>query len=93
MKAKTIKSVIHKKVNDWLESIEDSNVREIAEKNTIVTGGCIASMFLNEPPKDFDIYFRTKVAAVAVAEYYVSRFEPAKKKGIEVKVWVETTNP
>lgn len=74
MKTKTIKKVIQAKVDDWLTSIEDAAVRDLAKKNTIVTGGCIASMLLNEPVNDFDIYFRTPAAAEAVARYYVDRF-------------------
>ena len=74
MKGKTIKAVIAKKINDWVSSIDDPAVAELARKNTIVTGGAIASMLLNEPVNDFDIYLRTKQAAEAIATYYVNRF-------------------
>lgn len=89
MKAKTIKATIRKKVNDWLASIEDDAVKMLAEKNTIVTGGSIASMLLKEPVNDFDLYFRNKETAVAVAKYYVARFKPAKQRGIECAVRVD----
>ena len=74
MKSKTIKKIIRAKVDEWLASIDDSSVRNLAAKNTIVTGGAIASMLLNEPVNDFDIYFRNSYAAEAVARYYVDRF-------------------
>jgi hypothetical protein len=74
MKTKTIKKVIKAKIDDWLSSIDDENVRKIAEANTIVTGGAIASMLMNEPVNDYDIYFRTQAAAEAVARHYVERF-------------------
>jgi hypothetical protein len=74
MKGKTINAVIRKKVNDWLASIDDDEVREVAKKNTIVTGGCIASMLLGEKVNDFDIYFETHAAAATIAKYYVERF-------------------
>lgn len=74
MKAKTIKSVIRSKVNEWLASIEDEALRELLAKNIIVTGGCIVSMLLKERVNDFDIYFRTHAAASAAAKYYVDRF-------------------
>ena len=74
MKAKTIKAVIAKKMKQWWDSIEDESVRKLAEKNTIVTGGCIASMLLKEKVNDFDVYFRTKEATEAVAQYYVDKF-------------------
>lgn len=89
MKARTIKKVLRAKVDEWLASIEDLTVRDLAGKNTIVTGGCIASMLLREPVNDFDIYFRTKEAAIAVAEYYVPRLKIKKRAGIECKMWVE----
>lgn len=89
MKAKTIKKVIKSKVDDWLASIEDEKVRDLASKNTIITGGCIASMLLKEPVNDFDVYFANKETAVAVAEYYVKRFNPKNKNGIPVPIYVE----
>lgn len=90
MKAKTIKSVLRKKVDEWLETIEDDEVRKLANDNTIVTGGCIASMLLAEPVNDFDIYFRTREATEAIARYYVKRFEPENRNGIECSISVQT---
>lgn len=89
MKAKTIKKIIKAKVDDWLSSIEDEAVRELASKNTIVTGGCIASMLLKEPVNDFDLYFANKETTVAVAKYYVSRFHSKNKAGIAVPIHVD----
>lgn len=90
MKAKLIKSVLRKKLDDWLISIEDDNIRGIIARNTIVTGGCIASMLLNEKINDFDVYFRNKETVVAVTKYYMEKFLPKVQKGtpynIEVKV-------
>jgi len=77
MKAKTIKAALRKKVNEWTASIEDQAVRHLAEENTMVTGGAIASMLLNEPVNDFDIYFRNAASAEAVARYYVGKFAEA----------------
>lgn len=89
MKAKTIKAVLRKKVDDWLSSIEDEAVRKLAAENTIVTGGAIASMLLKEPVNDFDIYFRTHEATLAVAKYYVHRFDCKNKHGISVPIFVQ----
>lgn len=89
MKAKTIKKIIKSKVDDWLSSIEDEAVRDLASKNTVVTGGCIASMLLKEPVNDFDLYFTNKETTVAVAKYYVSRFKSKNKHGIEVPIHVD----
>lgn len=88
MKSKVIKSVIRKKIDAWLASIEDPAVKALAEKNTIVTGGCIASMLLKEKINDFDLYFRNKETTRAIANYYVARFKPTEKHGISCNISV-----
>lgn len=88
MKGKTIKAVIAKKMEDWFKSIEDESIRLLARKNVFVTGGCIASMLLREKVNDFDVYFRTKEAALAIANYYVPRFTIKKRNGIECGISV-----
>lgn len=77
-----IKRELKEKMSDWLGSITDENVRQLAQKNTIVTGGAIASMLLGEKVNDFDVYFRNKETAVAVAQYYVQDFITRRNKKI-----------
>jgi hypothetical protein len=93
MKAKTIKAVLRRKLDALLESIDDEAVRELVAKNTIVTGGAIASMLLGEPVNDFDIYFRDIDTCEAVAAYYVAQFKlsPPKnfKHGGDIQIWHE----
>lgn len=79
MKAKTIKLVLRKVIKKVAKSITNDAVRTLFTQNAIVTGGSIASMLLGEPVNDFDIYFRTREATVAIAEYYVSQFEKSGK--------------
>lgn len=81
MKVKTINKTIKDKVDDWLKSIKDVELRKKLKSDIVVTGGCIASMLLREPVNDFDIYFTTKESTVAVAKYYINQFlaENAKK--------------
>lgn len=74
-----IKRELSAKIADWIDSITDEEVAKLAAKNTIVTGGSIASMLLGEKINDFDVYFRNKETAVAVAKYYVDSFVKAKK--------------
>lgn len=90
MKAKTIKTIIRSKIDAWFDSIEDESVRAVAAANTIVTGGAIASMLLKEAVNDFDVYFRTREATIAVANYYVGRFQPANRNGIPCGIFVDT---
>jgi len=60
MKDRLIKSILKRKVKSWAKSIDDPEVRKIVLENTIITGGSITSLILNEPVNDFDVYFRTK---------------------------------
>jgi hypothetical protein len=90
-KSKTIKSILRRKVDEWLVTIEDEALRDLCKKEAIVTGGSIASMLLGEDVNDFDIYFRTKSTVKAVADYYVKRFAVQRKErgGVEVPIFVE----
>ena len=85
MKARTIKAIIRKKINEWLASIEDEKLREDLKDKIIVTGGCIASMLLGEDINDFDIYLADKGIVSRVAHYYVDKF----REGRELKIYVE----
>ena len=79
MNKRIIKSIIKNKLNKWLETIDDEKVRSLAKQNTILTGGAIANMLLNEDVKDFDLYFRDKKTTLAVANYYVNKFNEKHK--------------
>lgn len=89
MKAKTIRQVLRGKIDDWLESITDEDVRKLAARDTLVTGGAIASMLLKEKVNDYDVYFRTRETAVAVARYYVGLFKPTQENGVPLDIYVD----
>ena len=74
MSKRMMNMILCKKHESWLNSIEDEALRKQVEKNTIITGGCIASMLLKEEIKDFDFYFRDFDTCKAVAQYYVNKF-------------------
>jgi len=86
MQAKTIKSVLRRKVDQWLKTIADERVRTLAKDNVIVTGGAIVSMLMSEKINDFDLYFRTGESAFAVAKYYVDKFVAEKKNNVVLKI-------
>lgn len=87
MNKKKINLIISKKVKSWQKSITDDSVRSLAERDTIVTGGSIVSLLLNEEVNDYDIYFKTRETALAVAKYYVSIFNNKDRgKPINAKV-------
>jgi hypothetical protein len=70
MQRKTIVKTIKKEVGLWLDSITDSTLREDVRKNLLVSGGCIASLYLQEKVNDYDIYIQDIVVAKRLAEYY-----------------------
>ncbi len=92
MQAKTIKKILKSKLTNWADSIEDEKVRSLVKKNTILTGGAIASMLLDEEVKDFDVYFRDHKTTVAVAEYYVSKFNENNGENAKV-LWSGDLRP
>ncbi len=74
MYKKTIKNKLIKKLNDWLETIDDENLRESVKDNLLVSGGSIASMFLNEKVNDYDIYFMDMDVLIRLSNYYSNLF-------------------
>ena len=74
MNRKAIKSVLKKVFLNWMNSITDIHVKNLVRSNTIITGGSITSMLMGEQIKDFDLYFRNKETAKAVANYYIDKF-------------------
>lgn len=74
MKVKSIKSILRKIHNDFVESIEDEEVRKLVRDNSIITGGSIASMLLKEEVNDYDYYFTNKETVLAVSNYFVDKF-------------------
>lgn len=93
MKAKTIRKLLRAKVDDWLASIEDEDLREQLKNKVIVTGGAIASMLLREKVSDFDLYLRDRDACVKLARYYVKRFQPQTARGIPCQISVDESQP
>ena len=79
MKTKTINKILSSKFDNFLASIKDESVKSRVEKNTIITGGSIVSLLLNENVNDYDLYFRNEETALAVAKYYCEQFKAAKE--------------
>jgi len=99
MKEKTIKSVLAKKFAAWVATIKDEALRKMVYENTIITGGCFVSLVLNEKPNDYDVYFRNRKTALAVAHYYAKEFNDANGDKIvqvkeeddeRIKLWIQS---
>lgn len=56
MKKSTIKKILSSRFESWLGTFEDEDLRERVRHNSIVTGGCITSMLLDEEINDIDVY-------------------------------------
>lgn len=79
MNSKNIKKSLNAKLNKWLESIEDKEISDIIKNNTIITGGALVSLLTGQEVNDYDVYFRTREATLAVATYYVKQFKKTHK--------------
>lgn len=88
MKKRTIQKVIEGKMLDWMNTLP-VEIQEYVGSKIVVTGGCIASMFLREPVNDFDLYFKNIKAATMVARHYCIKWsqdnEVQRKAGHVVK--------
>lgn len=82
MKAKTIKAILRKKHQELVESITCEKTKKLVEDNTIITGGCIASMLLREKVNDYDLYFRDLETVKAVTNYYINQFNKLNPTGV-----------
>lgn len=74
MQIKTIQKAIENKLNEWLLTITDSKLRNDVKDNLLVSGGSIASMLLNEPVNDYDIYLMDINVVKSIAQYYIAQY-------------------
>lgn len=87
MKTKTIQKILHSKIEEWIKTIDEPGLRLLVARDTVVTGGSIASMLLGEPVNDYDVYFTKGETARMVAEYYVRKFNLANNTEAAVKLY------
>jgi hypothetical protein len=76
MQLKTINKIITKKMEDWLSTITDEELRSSVKKNLLVSGGSITSMLLDEKVNDFDVYIKDIDVLLKLTRYYVSQVDP-----------------
>ena len=70
MQVKTIKKIITLKLEDWLQTITDDKLRKKVKENILVSGGCITSLFQNQPVNDYDVYIQDMEVLLELAKYY-----------------------
>lgn len=74
MKTRNIKNHLRKVFDDYLESIDDDNIRKLIRENSIISGGSIVSLLIGQDPNDYDVYFKNKETVLAVSRYYVDKY-------------------
>jgi predicted transcriptional regulator len=77
MRNATIKMVLRDKIDKWVATFETEEIKDLVRKNVIITGGAINSLMVGESPNDYDMYFKTREAALSIAWHYVNRFNNA----------------
>ena len=70
MQIKTIKKVITSKLENWLLSIEDVQLRNDVRNNLLLSGGSITSLLQSNPVNDYDIYIQDMDVLIRLAKYY-----------------------
>ena len=85
MNSKNIKKSLNAKLKKWLDSIDDGSIKRVIKDNTIITGGALVSLLTNDEVHDYDVYFKTREAALKVAKYYVDKFNKAHKTNAYLK--------
>lgn len=97
MNSKNIKKALNTKLNRWLESIENDEIKRAVKENCIITGGALVSLLTGEEVHDYDVYLKTKEAVLAVANYYVDVFNSThntsaaiKEDGEKVKIFISS---
>lgn len=97
MKTKTIIKILRNKLNEWLESITDENLRESVKENLLVSGGSIASMLLKEDVNDYDIYIQDMDVLIRLVKYYTKGKVLDGRKRLEYLnqefSWIDHDNP
>jgi hypothetical protein len=58
----------------WIASVDDRDLARCLQAEAYIAGGAIASLLLDEPVEDYDIYVRQEATAHALKRYYEAFF-------------------
>src|SRR3990172_7059868 len=73
MQVKTIKKNIQKKMNEWLLTITDEELRRKIKNNLLVSGGSRVSLLLKETVNDYDVYIKDMDVLIELVQYYIKQ--------------------
>ncbi len=87
MNKNKISYVIEEKLKEWIKTLP-VDLQTPVKDSVFVSGGCIASMLLNEDVNDFDLYFTDSNVLTNLIEHYVSlaNLYSNKNKKIHIEV-------
>lgn len=74
MNKKHINSQLCRVFNNFLDSIDNEEVKGLIRKGTIITGGALVSLLEGEIPHDYDMYFKDFETCYKVAKYFTDKF-------------------
>jgi hypothetical protein len=66
-----LKSSIASYYNLQMKKISDKQLESFFFNDGVITGGCIASLFHNEPINDIDVYAKTHKAMMAIKDHII----------------------
>ena len=76
MQIKTIEKNIRSKMNEWLLTITDEELRNKVKNNLLVSGGSIVSLLLREDVNDYDVYIKDMDILIELVAYYTKPHSP-----------------
>ena len=70
MTSSEISNILDDVVTQWLDSIDNEELRNTFAENVLVAGGSIGSLIRNETPNDYDLFFRNQETVNLISNYY-----------------------
>ena len=86
MNKKHIRNKLKRVIDEWLKSFGGDPIAKVIEENVLITGGALVSLLCGEEPNDYDVYFKTHDACLAVAQYYAEKWNSEHSKSSRVHV-------
>lgn len=86
MNRKHMNSQLCKVFNNFLDSIENEEVKQSLREGTIITGGALVSLLQGDKPHDYDLHFKDFKTCYKVADYFVEKFNEEHKKKASIKI-------
>jgi hypothetical protein len=87
MKSEQIKKLLRGVYRNFLNTIDDTKVKQVIKEKSFISGGCIPSMLMDEFVNDYDFYFVDIKSVNIIKEYFSNKDNFSnKEKYIPVSV-------